>query len=44
MLRYLGGNSFKKAINIGDKYLKKNKNPIINFSIEKTDTPIEIYN
>lgn len=44
MLRYLGGNSFKKAINIGDKYLKKNKNPIINFSIEKTDKPIEIYN
>lgn len=43
MFRYLGGNSFKKAINVGNKYLKNNKYPIINFSIEKTDKPIEVY-
>ena len=43
-MRYLGGNNFKKAIDVGNKYLKKNNNPIINFSIEKTDKPIEIYN
>ena len=43
MLRYLGGNNFKKAINVGNKYLKKNKKPIINFAIEETTQSKYIY-
>ena len=43
MLRYIGGNNCKKAIDIGYKYLKKNKKPIINFAIEETNQSNNIY-
>lgn len=43
MLRYIGGNNCKKAIDIGNKYLKKNKKPIINFAIEETNQSNNIY-
>ena len=37
MFIFIAGNHFKQAINVGNKYIKKNQKPIINFAIESTD-------
>ena len=37
MFMFIAGNHFKQAINVGTRYIKKNKLPIINFAIESTN-------
>ena len=43
MFIFIAGNHFKQAINVGNKYLKKNKLPIINFAIESTNKSKSVY-
>ena len=43
MFRYIAGNNFKKAINVGNYYIVKKKNPIINFAIENNNNSKRIY-
>lgn len=43
MFIFIAGNHFKQAINVGNKYIKKNKKPIINFAIESTDKSKTVY-
>lgn len=43
MFIFIAGNHFKQAINVGSKYIKKNKKPIINFAIESTDKSKTVY-
>lgn len=43
MFIFIAGNHFKQAINVGSKYIKKNKKPIINFAIESTNKSKTVY-
>jgi len=43
MFRFISGNTIKCALRVGDNYLTKNKNPIINYAVEGKNNNFTVF-